>query len=148
VRETSKLNDIRFLNSLMPLKYEELTGKIIGCAMKVHRKMGTGYQEPIYSRCLAIEFEKVGISYKKECEQPIYYYDIQVGKKRVDFIVDGKICLEIKALTELTDKELNLALNYLESFKLDHGLLINFGSKSLQFKRLINDFKNNSKYHN
>ena len=110
--------------------------------MKVHRKMGPGYRELIYSRCLAIEFGNAGLNYHKEFEQPIYYYDNLVGKKRVDFIIEDKICLEIKALTELTDKELNQALNYLESHKFDHGLLINFGSKSLQFKRLIKDFKN------
>ena len=69
----------------MPLKYEELTGKIIGCAMKVHRKMGSGYRELIYSRCLAIEFENAGLKFQKEYEQPIYYYDVLVGKKRVDF---------------------------------------------------------------
>ena len=128
----------------MPLKYEELTGKIIGCAMKVHRKMGRGYRELIYSRCLAIEFKKAGINFQKEYERPIFYYDDVVGKKRVDFVIEDKISLEIKAITELTENELNLALNYLESHQFQHGLLINFGSKSLQFKRLINDFKNSS----
>jgi len=120
------------------LKYAGITEKIIGCAMTVHKKMKAGYSELIYSRCLAIEFDMVHLPYKKELELPIYYDETIVGKRRVDFMVDDKIVVELKAIAELTDKELNQTLNYLENHRQEVGLLINFGAKSLQFKRLIN----------
>lgn len=120
------------------LKYADITEKIIGCAMTVHRKMKAGYSEIIYARCLAVEFEKIQLPYKKEMELPIYYDEAIVGKRRVDFLVDDKIVVELKAIAERTEKELNQALNYLENHKMEIGLLINFGSKSLQFKRVIN----------
>ena len=121
------------------LKYGDLTEKIIGCAMTVHRKMGTGYSELIYSRCLAIELEKAGLKFIKEMEWPVYYEETIVGKRRVDFMVEDKIAVEIKALQEVGNKELAQGLNYLESHKIEIGLLINFGAPSLQFKRLINE---------
>jgi GxxExxY protein len=123
------------------LKYGELTQKIIGCAMKVHSKMKNGYNELVYSRCLAIEFDKAGIKYQKELELPIYYDEIMVSKRRVDFMVEDKVVVELKAITELTNENLAQGLNYLECHQLEIGLLINFGSKSLQFKRLINQRK-------
>lgn len=122
----------------MDLKYADITEKIIGCAMTVHRKMKAGYSELIYSRCLAIEFDKIHVAYKKEMELPIYYDEMIVGKRRVDFLVDDKIVVELNAISELTDKELNQSLNYLENHRKEIGLLIDFGAKSLQFRRLIN----------
>ena len=122
----------------LDLKYADISEKIIGSAMTVHRKMKAGYSELIYSRCLAIEFDKINLSYKKELELPIYYNDAVVGRRRVDFMVEEKIVVELKAIAELTDKELNQALNYLENHRQEIGLLINFGAKSLQFKRIIN----------
>lgn len=123
---------------LQDLKYAAITEKIIGCTMTVHRKMKVGYSELIYSRCLAIEFDKIGLAYQKEFELPIYYDEAIVGKRRVDFLVEDKIVVELKAISELTDKELNQSLNYLENHRKEIGLLINFGAKSLQFKRVIN----------
>ena len=123
------------------LKYGDITEKIIGCAMTVHRNMGTGYSEIIYSRCLSIELEKAKIKYKKEVEWPVYYDGIMVGKRRVDFLMEDIIAVEIKALHELGNKELAQGLNYLESHRFEIGLLINFGAKSLQFKRLINEHR-------
>jgi GxxExxY protein len=118
--------------------YKEITGKIIGCAMKVHNKMGSGYREIIYSRCLAIELEKSGLQFENEVECAIHYDGIIVGKRRVDFMVESKISLELKAIKEITDKELNEGLNYLESHNVETGLLINFGAESFEFKRLFN----------
>jgi GxxExxY protein len=123
------------------LKYGDVTEAIIGCAMKVHQKMKNGFVENVYQRCLAIEFEKKGLSFAQEREVNIFYEEIWVGKRRVDFLVEEKIVVEIKALTELTDVHLAQGLNYLEAHNLEVGLLINFGSKSLQFKRLINQHK-------
>src|SRR5215204_1630839 len=118
----------------MELKYTDITEKIIGCAMKVHSKMGPGYPELIYARCLAIEFGRVGLSYEKEQSLNIYYDNIIVGKRRVDFMVEEKIVVELKTLRDLTNADFAQALNYLESHRQEIALLINFGSISLQFK--------------
>ena len=122
-------------------KYSELTGKIIGCAMKVHSSLGNGFQEVIYQRCLAIEMEKQGLGFARELEMTIYYEGIDVGTRRVDFLVEDKIMVELKATTKLEDVHLAQALNYLEEYKLETGLLINFSAKSLEFKRVTNEYK-------
>ncbi|MBN8584062.1 MAG: GxxExxY protein [Ignavibacteria bacterium] len=121
------------------MKYEELTGKIIGCAMKVHTVLGNGFQEIIYQRALAIEMTLAGLSFEAEKEMKIYYRGHQVGTRRSDFFVEEKIMVEIKAKSNLDDENLNQAMNYLEAYNMEIGLLINFGSKSLQFKRVHNN---------
>ncbi|WP_316736555.1 GxxExxY protein [Pedobacter aquatilis] len=120
------------------MKYGDLTGKIIGCAMKVHGSLGSGFQEVIYQRALAIEMQKQDLSFRREMEMTIYYDNIQIGIRRVDFFVEDIIMLELKAVSELNDIHLNQAINYLEAYNLPVGLLINFGSKSLTFKRVYN----------
>ena len=122
-------------------KYSDITEKIIGCAMTVHRRMRNGFQELIYHRCLIIEFRKIALSFSNEVELPIFYDNVEVGKRRVDFLVENKVVIEIKAVSELTDTHLAQALNYLESLNLEVGLLLNFGSKSLGVMRLINNKK-------
>jgi GxxExxY protein len=127
-------------------KHSDLTAKIIGCAMKVHSTIGNGFQEVIYQRCLAIEMEKQGLKFARELEMSIYYEAINVGTRRVDFLVADKIMVELKAISKLEDIHLAQGLNYLEAYKLETGLLINFGAKSLEFKRITNEYKlaNNS----
>ncbi|MEO6148603.1 MAG: GxxExxY protein [Mucilaginibacter sp.] len=122
-------------------KYSEVTGSIIGCAMKVHATLGNCFQEVIYQRCLAIEMHKQNLAFTREMEMPIYYDDIEVGTRRVDFFVEDKIMVELKAVTKLEDGHLAQAINYLEAYKMETGLLINFGSKSLEFKRITNEYK-------
>lgn len=129
------------------LKYGDVTGAIIGCAMKVHQKMKNGFTENIYQRCLAIELEKKRLNFLQEREINIFYEGVWAGKRRVDFLIEEKIVVEIKALAELTDAHLAQALNYLEAHDLEIGLLINFGAKSLQFKRLINQHKLHQQTH-
>ena len=119
-------------------KYSDITSKIIGCAMKVHATIGNGFQEVIYQRCLAIEMEKQGLKFVRELEMPIYYDDREVGTRRVDFLVEDKVMVELKAITQLDNIHLAQGINYLEAYNLKIGLLINFGSTSLDFKRLIN----------
>jgi GxxExxY protein len=119
-------------------KYSELTGNIIGCAMEVHRILGNGFQEVIYQRALAIEFEQKGIRFQREFEMPIFYKEHPIGSRRADFLVEDKISVELKALINLEDAHLAQAINYLEAYNLEIGLLINFGAKSLVFKRLLN----------
>lgn len=120
------------------MKHEELTHKIIGCAMKVHSTLGNGFQEVIYQRALAIEMEKQGLGFKREMEMTIFYDDIDIGTRRVDFFVEDNIMVELKALTKLEDVHLAQAMNYCQAYNLPIGLLINFGAKSLQFKRVYN----------
>ena len=119
-------------------KYSELTGKIIGCSMEVHQILGNGFQEVIYQRALAIEMTMQGIAFLREFEMPIFYKEQQIGTRRVDFFVEGVISVEIKAVAQMDDGNLAQGINYLEVYNLEIGLLINFGAKSLQFKRLIN----------
>lgn len=121
------------------MKYKELTKQIIGCAMKVHNTLGNGFQEVIYQRCLEIEFTKANIEYKREFEMDIMYDDIVVGTRRVDFFVADTVMVELKALVKLEDVHLAQGKNYLEAYNLEIGLLINFGAKSLEFKRLYNN---------
>lgn len=119
-------------------KYSEITGKVIGASMEVHKILGNGFQEVIYQRALANELNNVGVSFQRELEMPIYYKGDQIGSRRVDFLIEGVISVELKALTKLEDVHLAQAINYLEAYSLEIGLLINFGAKSLEFKRLIN----------
>ena len=122
---------------------EEITYKINGCAMKVHNTLGNGFQEVIYQRCLAIELSKAGLIFGREIEQTIFYEDIEVGKRRADFIIENVVVVEIKAVTNLENVHLAQAKNYVVAYKFPIGLLINFGATSLQFKKVYN---NNTKY--
>ena len=120
------------------MKYEETTRKIIGCAMKVHSTLGNGFQEVIYQRALAIELEKQGLGFEREMEMTIFYEGIHIGTRRVDFFVEDNIMVELKALIKLEDVHLAQAMNYCQVYNLPIGLLINFGAKSLEFKRVYN----------
>ena len=119
-------------------KYSELTSQVIGFAMRVHSALGNGFQEVIYQRALEIELFDSGIQFQREYEMPIYYKKQQIGIRRIDFLVDGIVSAELKAITKLEDVHLAQAINYLEAYDLEVGLLINFGAKSLEFKRLVN----------
>ncbi len=121
------------------LKYENITKKIIGASFQVHSFLGNGFQEVIYQRALAHEFEQAGLSFQREIEQNIFYKELPhpIGTRRADFVVEEKVLVEIKAVIELEDVHFAQALNYLKAYKLEVGLLINFGSKSLTFKRLV-----------
>lgn len=119
-------------------KYSDITRKIIGAAMKVHSTLGNGFQEVIYQRALDIEFPKWELTAQRELEIPIFYDGFEIGTRRVDFLVEQKVMVEIKALTALEDVHLAQAINYLEAYNLEIGLLLNFGAKSLQYRRVIN----------
>ena len=120
------------------LKYSDLTGKIIGSAMKVHRELGPGFPEIVYKKSLIIEIQKLDLPVAAEQEKEIYYQGISVGKRRLDLIIDNKILIELKAVTEIDKACYNQILNYLKVFKIEIGLILNFGAASLQFKRFIN----------
>ncbi len=123
------------------MQYEDITRRIIGAAMQVHSTLGNGFQEVIYQRALAIEFGFQGLNFEREKEMNIFYRDQSVGTRRVDFFVESCIMVEIKALTHLEDVHLAQAINYLEAYQMEVGLLINFGAKSLEFKRVHHNKK-------
>jgi len=120
------------------MQHKELTHKIIGCAMEVHSTLGNGFQEVIYQRALAIEMRTQKLEFQREMEMEIFYKDISVGLRRVDFFVEDLIMVELKAVSKLDDTHLNQAMNYCQAYNLPVGLLINFGTNSLQFKRVYN----------
>jgi GxxExxY protein len=120
-------------------KYSEITAKIIGCAIKVQNELGPGFPEYIYQRALEIEFRNTLLQNVREKEHPVYYLNELVGKRRVDFVVEEKIMVELKAVDKLDELSLSRSLNYMKAFNLEVGLLINFGGAKLEFKRLINN---------
>jgi GxxExxY protein len=119
--------------------YEEITRPIIAAAMQVHTALGNGFQEVIYQRAMAIELPLYDLAFEREKEMPIFYRDQQIGTRRVDFFVEGRIMVELKAILQLEDVHLAQAINYLEAYQMEVGLLINFGAKRLQFKRVYNN---------
>ena len=125
-------------------KYQDLTHEVIGAAMEVHRSLGNGFQEVIYQRALAIELEHRKIAFERGKEMPLVYKGFDIGTRRVEFFIDKKIMLEINAVVQLEDVYLAQAINYLEAYGLEIGLLINFGNTSLQFKRVMKPKLNQS----
>jgi GxxExxY protein len=128
-------------------KFGDITEKIVGAAFRVHNTLGCGFQEVIYQRALELEFKIIPLDYLCEFEMPIFYLDQHIGTRRVDFFVENKISVELKALTKLEDVHLAQAINYLEAYNLEIGLLINFGSKRLEFHRFTNKKHNPTIFH-
>jgi GxxExxY protein len=120
------------------MKLDEITYKIIGCAMQVHTGLGNGFQEVIYQRCLAIELKKAGVDFEREKDQDIFYDGHNVGTRRADFVVEDTVVVELKAIINLEDVHLAQAKNYVVAYDRPIGLLINFGSTSLQYKKVFN----------
>ena len=118
---------------------DELTYQIIGCAMKVHNTLGNGFQEVVYQRSLAIEMERAGLDFGREVEQTIYYEGIEVGTRRADFTVANRAMVELKALIALEDVHIAQAKNYVVAYGFPIGLLINFGARKLEYRRIFND---------
>ena len=119
-------------------KYSALTGRIIGCAIEVHNLIGSGFQEVIYQRALEHEMSLQGLNFMREFEMPIFYKTLQIGTRRVDFLVENNISVELKAITKLEPIHLAQAINYLEAYNLEIGLLINFGETKMKFHRFEN----------
>jgi GxxExxY protein len=119
-------------------KYGDITEKIIGAAFRIHGELSNGFQEVIYQRALAFEFAEMGLQFNREFEMPIFYKGKRIGTRRVDFLVCKLISVEIKAVAKLLPEHFTQALNYLEAYNIEVGLLINFGSNSLEVHRLTN----------
>ncbi len=120
------------------LKYSETTEKVIGAAFRVHNTLGNGFQEVIYQRALELEFVQMELAHAREFEMPIYYLEKQIGTRRVDFLVENKISVELKAIIKLEEVHYAQAINYLEAYNIEVGMLINFGGKRLEFHRFTN----------
>jgi GxxExxY protein len=127
-------------------KYSEITGKILASAFEVFNTIGCGFTESVYHRSLVIEFNNRNIQFHSEYELPIFYKNQKVGARRADFLIEKVVTVEIKAVSKLEDVHLAQAINYLEAFNIEIGMLINFGAKSLEYKRLANSklFKHTS----
>ena len=119
-------------------KYGDITEKIIGACFRIHNTLGNGFPEIIYQRALALELNTIGVHYEREFDMAIYYMNEKIGSRRVDFLVEQKISVELKAQIKLEDGHIAQAMNYLEVYNLEIGLLINFGSKRLEFNRFTN----------
>ncbi|OUJ72922.1 GxxExxY protein [Hymenobacter crusticola] len=122
---------------LVDTRYNEVTRCVIGCAMQVHRALGTGFQEVIYQRSLAVEMQEARLPFIREVERPIFYKGVEVGSRRVDFLVAENVLVELKAISELNHAHYAQVINYLEAYRLEVGLLINFGETSLKYKRFL-----------
>lgn len=133
------INQDYLLSRIIYMDTHEITHKIIGCAMKVHGVLKNGFQEVIYQRALAIEMKMQGLSFEREKEMKIHYEGFDIGTRRVDFFVENCVMLELKAVIEMDNAHLAQAMNYLEAYNVEIGLLINFGAKSLQFNRIYNN---------
>lgn len=114
----------------------DLTNQVIACAMKVHRTLGNGFQEVIYQRALAIELVNQGLSFQREVEVRLFYDEQDIGTCRVDFVVEQTLVVELKAVNKLEAVHFAQGLNFLAAFKMDIGLLVNFGAQSLETKKL------------
>lgn len=130
----SKIQQIQ----LLTMEKDELTSKVIGCAMKVHTTLGNGFQEVIYQRCLAIELKRMEIPFGREVEQAIFYEGTMVGTRRADFLVEDSLVVELKAVIRLEDVHLAQVKNYVVAYNLARGLLLNFGAISLEYKLIFN----------
>ena len=130
---------MRTAGNMDKLKHADITKKIIGAAFEVHKFLGNGFQEVIYQRALTYEMSRAGLEFAREIEQEIFYRDLPepIGTRRADFVVEGKVLVELKALTQIEDVHWAQVLNYLKAYRLEVGLLLNFGTKSLTFKRLV-----------
>lgn len=121
-------------------KYASITEKIIGAAMAVHRNLGGGnFTENIFHRALLLELTDMGMLFESEKELPVHYKGKLIGKKRIDVLVDEKVLVELKAVNQLEKIHFNQVINYLKLFNLEVGLLVNFGTESLQIKRFVNN---------
>ena len=124
---------------LIDTRFNDLTKRVIGCAMLVHQELGSGFPELIYQRGLAVELKEAAIDFQGEIHLPVFYKGISIGARRADFLVESQVLIELKAVNELTDAHYAQAINYLKAYRLEVALLLNFGEASLKFKRFLHN---------
>lgn len=118
-------------------KYSDLTGKIIELAIKVHKNLGSAYEEKIYQRAMYLELQRARLNFEREKEVNISYGKVTIGKKRLDFVVDGKVIVELKKIDTINKVHAAQVVSYLKTLGLDIGLILNFGRNKLEIKRVI-----------
>jgi GxxExxY protein len=121
----------------MTLAHEELTKKIIGAAIEVHRKLGPGFLESIYENALILELCGRGLKVENQVEIPIKYGEKEIGKHRLDLLVEDTIVVELKAVKNLEDVHFAIVKSYLRAAGKQHGLLLNFAKTTIEVKRVI-----------
>ncbi|MBT2558317.1 GxxExxY protein [Hymenobacter sp. ISL-91] len=124
---------------LLDNRYTELTKVIIGCAMRVHTELGSGFPEVIYQRSLAVELKQAGLNFQGEIHLPVFYKQMNIGSRRADFLVEKHVLVELKAVNEITEAHHAQIINYLKAYRLEVALLMNFGEASLKFKRFLHN---------
>jgi GxxExxY protein len=123
------------------LAHEELTGRIIACAIEVHKTLGPGFLESIYEAALVVELKRAGLKVEQQKSLPIFYHEVLVGEHRLDLLVEDLIVVELKAISELEDIHFAVVRSYLKAVGLEHGLLLNFATMPLTLKRVIHQSK-------
>jgi GxxExxY protein len=121
------------------LRHSEITEQVIAAAIRVHRELGPGFLESIYEEALAVEFALSGIQFIRQHPVPLFYRDHQIGEHRLDFLVEGKIIVELKAISELQDIHFAVGRSYLKATNLQDGLLLNFATVPLTIKRFCRE---------
>ena len=124
---------------LLDTRVNKLTETVIGCAMSVHRELGSGFPEIIYQRSLGVELSAARVQFQGEVHLPVFYKENPIGSRRVDFLVENQVLVELKATNELTPLHYAQVINYLKAYRLEVALLINFGETSLNFKRFVHN---------
>jgi GxxExxY protein len=119
------------------LAHEELTGRIIACAIEVHKALGPGFLEAIYEAAMVVELKRAGLKVESQKPLPIFYREVLIGEHRLDLLVENLIVVELKAISELADIHFAIARSYLKAAGLEHGLLLNFATMPLTVKRVI-----------
>ena len=123
----------------MSLELEDLTSKVIGCAITVHKELGPGFLESIYENALIVELEQAGLHVRYQEEHPVTYRGVEVGLQRFDLLIEGVLIVELKAIKTLEDIHFAQTRSYLKALNLRHGLLLNFATMPLTVKRVIFD---------
>lgn len=118
--------------------YEDLTEKIIGVSFKVYNELGFGHREKVYQRAHVLEYKEVGLSFEKECPVQIFYNNQLIAKYYLDFVINGKVVVELKVANDFYTKDIKQLLGYLKSNYMKLGLLIVFSKDGVKVKRIIN----------
>src|SRR3972149_3588234 len=119
------------------LEHEDLTDKIIGCAIEVHKRLGPGFLESIYENAFILELEKHNLHVERQQEVIVKYDGIEVGRHRLDLIINDTIVVELKAVKNIEDVHFAIVKSYLKALGKEHGLIINFSKKVVEVKRVI-----------
>jgi GxxExxY protein len=129
----------------MDLQNKALTDRIIGSAIRVHRELGPGFLEALYEEALAVEFTAAGINFERQKLLPVFYREHLIGEHRLDFLVEQKVILELKAISALEDIHFAIVRSYLKAANLNDALLLNFASARLTVKRVGREYHPNAK---